>query len=198
MAAVIADLMARLGYEQYGAQGGDWGAGVVGWLGTYDSEHVLGIHSNFPRGTPPEGKSRWAGVSDEERQRWESRRAELANQKGYAAIQGTRPQTLGFGLNDSPAGLAAWIVDKFWAWSDHGGDLDNKFTKDELITNIMVYWITHSAPTSARIYLERDQYTGGRGAGSVPVGVALFPKEINVPPRAWIEARYGDRLIHFT
>jgi pimeloyl-ACP methyl ester carboxylesterase len=198
MAAVVPELMERLGYDHYGAQGGDWGAGVVRWLGTYDSDHVLGIHINFPRGTPPPGQDRWKGVSPEERQRWEKRRRELAGQKAYAAIQGTRPQTLGLALNDSPAGLAAWITDKFWAWSDHSGNLDNSFSQDELLTNIMIYWTTGTAPTSARIYFERDQYTGGRDAGSVPVGVALFPKEINVPPRAWIEARYGDRLVHFT
>ena len=199
MAGAMAELMARLGYDSYGAQGGDWGAGVIRWLGTYDSEHVIGIHTNFPGGSPPSNvDDRWENVSKEERAAYENRRAELAAHKGYSSIQGTRPQTLGYALNDSPAGLAAWIVDKFWAWSDHRGDLDNSFTKDDLLTNIMLYWVTGTGPTSARIYFEREPWRGGRSSGSVPVGVARFPKEINVPPRAWIEARYGDNLVHFT
>ncbi|HKB39663.1 MAG TPA: hypothetical protein VKD72_24710, partial [Gemmataceae bacterium] len=111
-------------------------------------------------------------------------------------IQGTRPQTLGYALNDSPAGLAAWIVDKFWAWSDHGGNLERSFSKDELLTNIMIYWVTETPPSAARIYFEQQFHTGGRKAGRVPVGVALFPKEINIPPRKWAEERYN--LVHWT
>ena len=198
MSAVVADLMARLGYERYGAQGGDWGAGVVRWLGSYDSERVVGYHTNFPGGSPADPDDQWNGVTDQERQRLESRRAETENHRAYGQTQRTRPLTLGFALNDSPAGQAAWIIDKFWAWSDHGGDLDNSFTKDELLTNVMVYWITETGPTSARIYYERGAYTGGREAGVVPVGVAVFPKEINVPPRRWVENRYGESLVHYT
>ena len=198
MSAVVADLMDRLGYERYGAQGGDWGASVVRWLGNYDAGHVVGLHTNFPGGSAPSPDDQWNGVSDPERQRWETRRAETENHRAYGQIQRTRPLTLGFALNDSPAGQAAWIIDKFWAWSDHGGDLDSSFTKDELLTNVMIYWITQTGPTSARIYFERDRYTGGREAGSVPVGVAVFPKEINVPPRSWVENRYGENLVHYT
>lgn len=196
MADTIAKLMARLGYEKYGAQGGDWGAGVSNWLGRYDAEHAIGVHINFPSGSPPMMGDPWQGVSPAERERYEKRNQELQNQKAYGAIQGTRPQTLGFALNDSPAGQAAWIIDKFWVWSDHGGNLENSFTKDELLTNVMLYWVTQSGPSSARIYFEREQYTGDRKAGRAPVGVALFPKEINVPPRKWVEAQYN--LIHFT
>jgi pimeloyl-ACP methyl ester carboxylesterase len=119
----------------------------------------------------------------------ERRQQELQNHRGYSAIQGTRPLTLGYLLNDSPAGLAAWIVDKFHAWSDHGGNLENSFTRDELITNVMLYWLTESAPSAARIYFEREFHTGGRPAGRVPVGCALFPREINLPPRRWVEAQ---------
>src|SRR6185295_8096795 len=120
----------------------------------------------------------------------QKRRAELSDHYAYAAIQGSRPQTLGYGLNDSPAGLAAWIVDKFWAWSDHGGKLENSFTKDELLTNITVYWVTESMPSSARIYFE-SQHNQPRPSSMTafvtrpgkpaPMGFALFPKEINVP-----------------
>ena len=196
MAHIVAKLMARLGYEKYGAQGGDWGAGVSNWLGRYDSEHAIGVHINFPSGGQPTTGDPWEGVTPAERERYEKRNQELQNQKAYAAIQGSRPQTLGFALNDSPAGQAAWIIDKFWVWSDHGGNLENSFTKDELLTNVMLYWVTQSGPSSARIYFEREQYTGDRKSGRAPVGVALFPKEINVPPRKWIEAQYN--LVHFT
>lgn len=195
MSDTVAKLMARLGYTRYGAQGGDWGSGVARWLGNYDSEHVVGVHINFLGGNPPLTDP-WKGVSDAERKRFEKRRDELQNHRAYGAIQGTRPQTLGFALNDSPAGLAAWIVDKFWAWSDHGGKLDNSFSKDELLTNVMIYWVTETPTSAARIYFERDAFTGGRKAGRVPVGVALFPKEINVPPRQWIEAQFN--LVHWT
>ncbi len=196
MSEVMAKLMARLGYSRYGAQGGDWGAGVSRWLGTYDSEHVIGVHLNFPPGSPPRVRNIWEGVTAAERKRWEQRRRELAKHFGYSSIQGTRPQTLGFALNDSPAGQAAWIIDKFWAWSDHGGNLEKSFTKDELLTNVMIYWVTNTGASSARIYFERQPHTGGRRAGKVPIGCALFPKEINVPPRKWVEARLN--LVHWT
>jgi pimeloyl-ACP methyl ester carboxylesterase len=196
MSDVVAKLMARLGYTRYAAQGGDWGAGVANWLGTYDSEHVVGVHLNFLTVGPPNKDDPYNGVTAEEKQRYEKRRDELQNQRAYGAIQGTRPQTLGFSLNDSPAGLAAWVVDKFWAWSDHRGNLDNSFSRDELLTNVMIYWVTETPTSAARIYFEREQYTGGRKAGRVPVGVALFPKEINVPPRKWAEAQFN--LVHWT
>jgi pimeloyl-ACP methyl ester carboxylesterase len=198
MAAVVAQLMERLGYARYGAQGGDWGAGVSRWLGNYDSEHVAGVHLNFFGGSPAKGDDPTAGVSEAERARVERRRQELENHRGYSAIQGTRPLTLGYALNDSPAGQAAWIIDKFWAWSDHGGNLDRSFSKDDLLTNVMIYWITQTGPSSARIYFERANYTGDRRPGRVPVGCVLFPKEINVPPRQWVEAQFGTNLIHWT
>lgn len=205
MAEVFAKLMARLGHTRYGAQGGDWGGGIVRWLAGSDGGRCLGAHSNFPGGNrPTDGSS--GGATEAELERMQKRNAELADQKAYGAIQGTRPQTLGYGLNDSPAGLAAWIVDKFWAWSDHGGNLDNSFTKDELITNIMLYWVTDSMPSAMRIYYESQHNlprpksmtpfeSTGRPA---PMGYALFPKEINVPPRAWVERNQGARLIHWT
>ena len=198
MAGVVATLMGRLGYERYGAQGGDWGAGVTRWLGTYDAEHCVGAHLNFLGGGGRTGEDAWVGVPPAERERFERRNKELENQKAYGAIQGSRPLTLGYALNDSPAGLAAWIVDKFWAWSDHAGDLDNSFSKDELLTNVMVYWITKTGPTSARIYFERNPYTGERKAGAAPIGYIQFPKEINVLPRKWVEDQLGARLIHYS
>lgn len=204
MAEVFAKLMARLGYTKYGAQGGDWGGGIVRNLALTDGGHCIGAHSNFPGANRPTDGTN-GGATSEEIERFDARRRELADHYGYSSIQGTRPQTLGYGLNDSPAGLAAWITDKFWAWSDHRGDLDNSFTKDELLTNIMIYWITESMPSSTRIYWE-SQHNLARPASMTefknsgppsPVGYALFPKEINVPPRAWVEKNQG-KLLHWT
>lgn len=205
MAESIAKLMARLGYERYGAQGGDWGSGITRWLAGNDGAHCIGGHSNFPSGSPPATNPE-RGVSTKEMERYQQRRKELSDQYAYGAIQGTRPLTLGYGLNDSPAGLAAWIVDKFWAWSDHGGKLENSFSKDELLTNVMIYWITESMPSSTRIYYE-SQHNQPRPQSMAPfpvkgkpapMGFALFPKEINVPPRAWVERSHGGTLMHWT
>jgi hypothetical protein len=136
----------------------------------------------------------------------QQRRKELNDHFAYAAIQGTRPLTLAYGLNDSPAALAAWIVDKFWAWSDHGGNLEYSFTKDELLTNVMTYWVTQSMPSATRIYFESSHNLPRpasmtpfqRTGRPAPMGFALFPKEINVPPRAWVERAMGGKLDHWT
>jgi pimeloyl-ACP methyl ester carboxylesterase len=205
MAEVIAKLMARLGYERYGAQGGDWGSGIARWLATTDGGHCIGGHSNFPAGNQP-ADDPMRGVSPQELERFQQRSRELNDHRAYGAIQGTRPLTLAYALNDSPAGLAAWIVDKFWAWSDHHGNLENSFTKDELLTNIMIYWVTRSMPSSTRIYYESQHnlprpasMTAFQSTGRpAPIGFALFPKEINVPPRAWVERSMGGKLLHWT
>ncbi|MCI0462797.1 MAG: epoxide hydrolase 1 [Gemmataceae bacterium] len=205
MAEVIAKLMARLGYARYGAQGGDWGAGVTRWLAANDGGHCLGGHSNFPPGSRPT-EDPMRGVTAKELERFEQRVRELNDHRAYGAIQGTRPLTLAYGLNDSPAALAAWIVDKFWAWSDHGGNLENSFTKDELLTNVMIYWVTDSMPSSTRIYYEsshnlprpQSMTPFQRTGKPAPLGFALFPKEINVPPRAWVERSVGGQLTHWT
>ncbi len=205
MAETTAKLMARLGYTRYGAQGGDWGGGIVRWLASGDGAHCIGSHNNFPGASRPM-EDPLRGVSEAEIARLEQRSRELADHRAYGAIQGTRPQTLGYALNDSPAGQAAWIIDKFWAWSDHGGDLEKSFTKDDLLTNVMIYWVTNSMPSSTRIYYE-SQHNQPRPASMTPfttsgrpspIGYALFPKEINVPPRAWVERASGGPLFHWT
>ncbi|HLF93363.1 MAG TPA: epoxide hydrolase [Planctomycetota bacterium] len=202
MAETISILMDRLGYERYGAQGGDWGRNVTETLGRTDPR-VIGIHLQFPPGPTPAGANPFEGLTPEEVDRMKRRNAELQDQRAYGAIQGTRPLTLGFGLNDSPAGLAAWVVDKFWAWSDHGGNLESSFTKDELLTNITIYWVTETMPSSTRIYYESGHPVPSwtstrprRAKNDVPAGVALFPKEISVPPRKWVEKVYN--LVHWT
>lgn len=205
MAEVMAKLMARLDYQRYGAQGGDWGAGIVRWLAANDGAHCIGSHSNFPPSSPPMVDP-MRGVTAKEMERHQQRVKDLNDHRAYGAIQGTRPLTLGYGLNDSPTGLAAWIIDKFWAWSDHGGNLDNSFTRDELLTNVMIYWVTDTMPSSVRIYYE-SQHNQARptsmspftsGGKPAPMGYALFPKEINVPPRAWVERLQGSPLFHWT
>jgi microsomal epoxide hydrolase len=131
---------------------------------------------------------------------------ELTDHRAYSAIQGTRPQTLGYGLNDSPTGLAAWVVDKFWAWSDHRGNLEAGFTKDELLTNITLYWVSGTIPSSVRIYYETQHnqarppsMTAFQSSGKpAPMGIAMFPRDTNVPPRIWVERNIGPTLIHLT
>jgi pimeloyl-ACP methyl ester carboxylesterase len=192
MASIIAALMARLGYERYGLQGGDWGGIINRVVALQDAKHVAGLHLNFctagaPQGVPDPN----AGVPAAELQRMQQRQAYMATERGYSEIQGTKPQTLGYALNDSPAGLAAWIVEKFRAWCDCGGNVEKKFTKDELLTNVMIYWATETAASSARIYYENRVAGGVQGRVEVPTACALFPYEISVPPRRWVEARYN-------
>lgn len=201
MASVMPTLMQRLNYTSYGVQGGDWGAGVAIWLGINDGEHVLGVHvthPGFPTGIAPDQATRWEGVSEQERKDQQRRFAELSNHRGYQRIQETRPQTLGYGLHDSPSGLAAWILDKFYAWSDHQGDFDSAFSRDELITNIMIYWISGCMPSSARVYYERPAKQLDTGAFAVPIGAAVFPQEIQLPPRKWFERKYGEHVKQYT
>jgi microsomal epoxide hydrolase len=192
MAEVVAQLMARLGYSRYGAQGGDWGGIIVRQLGHVDPTHLIGLHSNMCVAAAPAGDNPNEGVSPEEMKHVEASRAKIATETAYQEIQSTKPMTLGYGLNDSPAGLAAWIVEKFRTWSDSGGDIEKRFTKDELLTNVMIYWVTEAAPSSIRIYLENRVDPGVRGRVEVPFACARFPAEpfANVP-RRWVEAQYN-------
>ena len=193
MADVLAGLMERLGYDRYGAQGGDWGAIIGRALAGNYGDRVIGLHSNFILGGPPPGGDPRKGVSDEERERQRERAAAFADGRGYQAIQGYKPQTLGYGLNDSPAGLAAWIVEKFHGWSDNDGDVESAFTKDEILTNITLYWVTGTITSSTRIYYESGNTPATRPVGyvDVPTGAAIFPKEIIFTPRRWAEANYN-------
>ena len=196
MAEAFAVLMQRLGYARYGAQGGDWGALVTTNLGVLDAPHLAGIHLNMPMALPQPDTS---GLTDAEKadladgERW------MQEESGYQKIQGSKPQTLGYSLMDSPAGLAAWIVEKFRAWSDCDGHPENVFTRDQLLTNISVYWFTGTITSSMRLYYE--VFKGGRVGFlgkriEVPTGVARFPKEIYRFPRAWVEKHY--HVTHWT
>jgi microsomal epoxide hydrolase len=147
-------------------------------------------------GPPPGEKNPTEGLTPEELKGLADMGEYQKSGSGYAQIQGTQPQTLGYGLNDSPAGLAAWIVEKFRAWSDCDGDLERSFSKDEILTNIMIYWVTQTINSSERLYFE--SFRSGRFGASdekieVPTGCAIFPKEIIRPPRRWAEAHFDVR-----
>lgn len=194
MADVLAALMARLGYDRYGAQGGDWGAIISRALAGNYPEHVIGLHSNFMTGGPPVGVSDPnEGVPEAELALRAERSEAFAEGSAYQEIQGTKPQTLGYGLNDSPAGLAAWIVEKFHGWTDNDGRVESALTRDQILTNVTLYWVTQSIASSTRIYYESRHTPASRPVRyvEVPTGVAVFPKEIYFVPRRWAESRYN-------
>ena len=193
MADILASLMERLGYDRYGLQGGDWGAIIGHWHAGNHPEHVIGLHSNFVLGGPPPGVDPNEGVPAVELEMREERTRAFAEGSAYQDIQGTKPQTLGYGLNDSPAGLAGWIVEKFHGWSDNDGHVESAFTKDELLTNITLYWVTQTITSSTRIYYESRHTPPMRPVAfvEVPTAAAVFPKEIYFTPRRWAESRYN-------
>ena len=181
-----------LGHSRYGAQGGDFGAQITSRIGRDFAAEVVGIHLNLMGATPVTTTA----LTDAEQDFLAQAEDFFAEQGAYAQIQGTRPATLGAGLADSPAGLAAWIVEKFRAWSDSGGDVESVFSKDELLTDITLYWLTNSITTSARLYYETMHTEGmlGRntpGYVSVPTGFASFAKDNFTPPRSWVERAYN-------
>ena len=196
IAAAWADLMDRLGYERYGAQGGDWGTSVSTSLAQQHPDHVAGIHLNPPLAAPDPATfddltaGERAALADLERaQEWES---------GYAIQQSTRPQTLGYALTDSPAGLCAWIVEKFRAWTDCDGNPENALTRDEMLDDITLYWLTRTPASAARLYWESFRTVAARFTSgavdmvTVPTGASIFPKEIPRPSRRWAERRFTD------
>jgi pimeloyl-ACP methyl ester carboxylesterase len=192
MAGILAKLMARLGYTRYGLQGGDWGSSISRFAAINDASHVVGLHTNFClAGPPPGAKDPNEGVTAAELERTRARQTFFDTERGYFLEQSTKPHTIGYALDDSPAGLAAWIVEKFRAWSDVNGNVEQKFTKDELLTNIMLYWVTQSGASSARIYYENQRAKPPQGRVQVPTACAVFPKEISIAPRRWVEAQYN-------
>lgn len=183
-----------LGYDRFGAQGGDWGASVTNYLGYAYAQHLIGIHTtSITRPTPYLGSGAKA-LSAAEKTMMDRREAWLQAEGGYSHIQGTKPQTLSYGLNDSPAGLAAWIVEKYRTWSDCNGEVETRFSKDELLTTITIYWVTQSINSSMRLYYETQRQPWNLASGEriqVPTGVAVFPKEISAPPREWGERSFN-------
>jgi len=201
VADAVAELMQQLGYERYIAQGGDWGALVTRRLGEAYGDRLYGIHSNMLFAMPDDlsDPAVWEGVTDAEREAFAAAGTRVADGTGYMAIQSTRPQTLAFGLTDSPAGLAAWILEKFQAWSDCGDDLRSVYSMDALLTNLMHYWIPATAGSAARLYCESARAGTSatdpwKGRVDVPTGYARYPFEMLQTPRVWAEARYN--LVH--
>ena len=194
IAQVWAALMARLGYARYFAQGGDWGSAVTRAIGAQDVAHCEGIHVTLAMGTRPKVEGE---PTPEEQKALAGAKYYADWDSGYSKQQATRPQTLGYGLADSPAGQAAWILEKFWAWTDCDGHPENVLNRDELLDNVMLYWATNSATSSARIYWESfGKALGKIGPVGVPVGVAAYPREIIVPVRHWLASDYPD-IRHF-
>ncbi len=188
IAGLWAQLMDRLGYGSYVAQGGDWGSAITAALGALDPERCAAIHMTMAMGTrmPAEPSTPDEELAVERRRYydvWDS---------GYARIQMSRPQTVGYGLADSPAGQAAWILEKFWSWTDCDGHPENVLTRDELLDNIMLYWVTNSATSSARIYWESFGGRRERPTVTVPTGFAVYPREIVPPVRAWVEGQFPN------
>jgi microsomal epoxide hydrolase len=191
IAHAFVELMARLGYTRYGAQGGDWGAQICTRVAVLDSKHCVGLHVNLPIAAPPDDAP---PLTDEEQADLATMARFQREAAAYAQVQGSSPQTLGIALDDSPAGLLAWIVERFRNWSDCGGELDRAFARDRILTNVMLYWVTKSFTSSARLYWE-TMHSGVLTAPleyvSVPTGVARYPKEeILRFPRSWVERRY--------
>jgi len=189
-----AELMARLGYRRYGAQGGDWGYFVTQWLAREAPEHCFAVHVNLLFALPPDDPSvQLDRLPPSERAKWDRFQGYLNGESGYANIQSTKPETLGLGLADSPAAQLGWIAEKFRSWTDCDGVIENAIARDDLLTNVMIYWITNTGASSARMYYE------GMRAGSMmpqprletPLGHAAFPKEIVLAPRAWCEAAFN-------
>ncbi|MCA9510957.1 MAG: alpha/beta fold hydrolase [Myxococcota bacterium] len=187
------ELMRGLGYERYVAQGGDWGAMVTTCIGAQDPEHCAGIHLNMPIAPPdpetmgdltPQEQSAIAGMS--EYMEWDS---------GYSKQQSTRPQTVGYGLVDSPAAQAGWILEKFWSWTDCDGHPENVLTRDELLDNVMLYWLPATGASSARLYWESFRQPP-MDTVRVPVSCSIFPKEIFRTSRRWAEKRF-EKLAYF-
>lgn len=189
IAELFKDLMTReLGYERFGAQGGDWGSGITLRLGQEYPEHLVGVHVNMvPLNLEPIGEE-----PTEEEQRWREQLQDFQTKgAGYSHIQSTRPQTLAYALNESPVGLAAWIIDKFCAWSDCHNVIEQVFTRDELLTNIMIYWVTQTIGSSMRLYYEATHNDRAPYKVEVPTGVALFPREISTPPQTLAVRQYN-------
>jgi len=193
VAGLFQKLMAGLGYREYLAAGGDLGSTITKSLAVQFPESVKAIHLTDVG--YPTGFEDWSKMSPAEQEFGKFIQHWWYTEGAYNMIQSTKPQTIGYGLNDSPAGLAAWILEKFYTWSDCKGNIENSFTKDELITNIMIYWVSQTINSSARAYLEeaRATYTqpGGLRSGQhvdVPTGVAIFPAEAPVP-REWADRK---------
>ena len=196
IAGAWVSLMARLGYGRYGAVGGDWGTSISVLVGLQDPEHVAGIHLIPPLAGPD--PATFGDLTDAERAALASLEYSAKWESGYSREHATRPQTIGYALVDSPAALAAWIVEKFWSWTDHPGSLEAVLSRDELLDNLMLYWLPGTGASAARLYWESirqvNKWISGPSADTVdvPVGCSVFPRELQRPSRRWAARRFTD------
>lgn len=187
------DLMVRLGYERYVAQGGDWGSIVTSTIGTQNLGNCIGLHMNMPIARPD--PDTMDDLSEMEQEAMTAMEFYQDHDSGYSKQQSTRPQTLGYGLADSPIGQAAWILEKFYQWTDCDGHPENVLGRDELLDNVMMYWLPDAGASSARLYWE--SFTGANlDPVELPVGCSIFPKEIFKTSERWAKKRFPN-LIHF-
>lgn len=215
IAGIWVQLMARLGYTRYSAHGSDWGSGIATRVALNDAAHVTALHLAGCGGAPAPPAANAGARAPTPPVSGVNSLVNAAHNLGYQELQSTKPQTLGQGLSDSPVGLASWIVEKWHGWSDHDGDLDKALTKDELLTNIMIYWVTNSGASSARIYYESRHMLGGLASTpfprpeqrvTVPTGCGAFPSQYDrrgtpantdsAEARKAAETRYN--IVHFT
>lgn len=201
--AFVADLwqqlMVELGYDRFGVQGGDIGAGIGTWLSLKYPANVIGLHLNFIPGSYKPYLKENEKLSEEVIAFQKSWAIWSSKEGAYSSMHATKPLTAAYGLNDSPVGLCAWIIEKFNSWSDNNGDIENTFTKDELLANVTLYWLTQSIYSSMRIYYENSKKPVAFNENDfvkVPVGIAKFPKELPTPPRSYIEKGYN--IQHWT
>jgi len=188
IASTFSELMQNLGYEKYFAQGGDWGSAVTTALGMQDV-NCQAIHLNMAVVTPdPET---FDDLTEFEQAAIQSFQFYQDSDSGYSKQQSTRPQTLGYGLTDSPIGQAAWIIEKFYQWTDCDGHPENVISRDELLTNIMMYWLTETAASSAKLYWESFGEFNGSEV-TTPTGVSIYPKEIFRASERWLKKRYTN------
>ncbi|WP_405147713.1 epoxide hydrolase [Sphaerisporangium sp. NBC_01403] len=198
VARAWAELMRRLGYDRYGAQGGDWGHAITRELAAIDTGHVVGVHLNTLLTPPPSDPAEAAGLTDDDRARLDRLVSAEPEMSGYAKIQGTRPQTLAYALTDSPVGQLAWVVEKFKEWTDRADVPEDAVSRDRLLTNVMLYWLTATAGSSARHYWEafhpaRPPRTEPL---ATPTGVAVFAADLARPVRRLAER--GHNIVHWS
>ncbi len=193
IADMWAELMARLGYDRYIAQGGDWGSSVTSCIGRQDPDHCEAVHMTLNMGARPTPAEDGSWTEEEQRALAKIAYYQKAD-TGYSIQQATRPQTVGYGLADSPSGQAAWIIEKFWAWTDCDGHPENVLSRDEMLDNVMLYWVSNSAASSARIYWESFASRAGKDPVTVPAGFTVYPEEIVPPVRSWCEPGFTDLM----
>jgi pimeloyl-ACP methyl ester carboxylesterase len=196
-------LMSRLGYKRYVSQGGDWGSVVADVMASQAPPGLIGIHVNMPATVPPEiakalgaGQPAPAGLSPDEKTAYEQLTALYTLGSGYAGIMVTRPQTLGYALSDSPAGLAAWFYDKFADWTYTNGDPEKVLTRDEMLDDITLYWLTNTGTSGARLYWENNANNFNAVDVALPAAITVFPGEIYCAPRSWAQRSYHN-LVYY-